>query len=234
MRMKFKRVCHALLTTAVSSSSREFRIVNFSEIYFVGFEKRQTILVSSADIYKQPTTLKEIQMLGFYAFSRSNLVNLNEYERLDVPTRTLLFKSGAACMIADKYVPVLEMLLRNISPTRIDWPMIAQDVVSEDVVQIALKDVDYVDLDGRIPVYNVGSARYRHLTLVEDFESPSLDELGFVHVDRGSFVNLRKVSYFDRRNGRLYFEEFDRNIYASIARIHYKFVEEMLERLERS
>lgn len=230
--MKCKRVLSRLLTTAVHSITGNFHIIDFHELYYVGFGKRQIVFVYESGTAVQPITLKDIREFGFYAFSRKNLVNLSNYESFDAVTGEIRFKSGVCCKVAAKYTPILNVLLDNIAPVAMDWPMLVLDRTVDDVVQIALRDVDFVDLDGRIPIYNIGARRYRHLTLVEDYEYPGMVAIGYVHADRGSFVNLRKVTRFDRKRGRLYFGEDGDGVYASVAHIHCGYVEETLERIK--
>lgn len=210
-------------TSAINSLTDDFEVIDISTVNYIGFENRKVTYESDGGTHYQPITLKELTHLGLFPFARAALVNLNNYAEFHAKKSEFTFKSGVTCKVSGRYAVMLEMMLQNYTPVPLNWPMVAINAEG-DVVELDMNTVDFVDLAGRVPVYNVGKQKYRHITLVEELECEALLSEGFEHLDRGSFVNLPRIKRYDRTEGLAY---FNGGKAASVARIHSEMLDEM-------
>lgn len=98
---------------------------------------------------------------------------------------------------------------------------------------IDLYNVDYIESDKkRRIIFHIGENVYYQIITKSDFEQ-YLSREGFDPLDKPNLVNLRKVRKFDKEYGKVYFEEnpSSSSKYATVARIKYKFMSALLDRL---
>jgi DNA-binding LytR/AlgR family response regulator len=201
----------------------------------IDYSERRVTFYLRDKAYYQITYLKELRPLGFHAFGRDSLVNLNNISHFDANTGHFVFRSGAAVKIAAKYysnqfLPTLETLVRNYQPVYIPWKMTVWD--GEEIRCINLMDVDYIGLQGRNIIYVCGPQTLFQIQNLSDLEtSKEIYESGLWSLDRQNYVNVNKISFYDPREGLAYFAPGEKA--AGVARIHKQALKAKLRSIER-
>lgn len=107
-------------------------------------------------------------------------------------------------------------------------------VINEDfeLECINLYDVDFIETDKRKIIYFIGEKKYYQITTKSELDQFLYDE-GFESLDRPNLVNLSKIRKFDEGLGKVYFveEPDDKSTFATVARIKYKFVSNIIKRI---
>lgn len=110
-------------------------------------------------------------------------------------------------------------------------------VVDADTFEVSLikrSDVDYVNVTNQRAICYVGNKRYLPKPASkEELAAIFAPEIGFDSLDTINFVNLTKIKKFDKKLGKVYFEEHpgDKSTYATVAKIKYPFVEWIIDRM---
>jgi DNA-binding LytR/AlgR family response regulator len=90
---------------------------------------------------------------------------------------------------------------------------------------IDIKDVDYIENEGRRLVYHIGDKKYYQIVTKSEMEM-FLDNKGFDILDRPYLVNIGKIRHFDEKLGKAYFVDnpSKNSKFVTVARIKMDFV----------
>lgn len=115
-----------------------------------------------------------------------------------------------------------------------DHYMTVVDAETFEVSLVKRCDVCYVTIINQRPVCYAGNTRYfPKPASKKELENMFSPELGFDSLDTNNFVNLTKIRKFDKKAGRVYFDEHpgSNSVYATVAKIKYPFVEKIIDRM---
>lgn len=99
--------------------------------------------------------------------------------------------------------------------------MTVMRVEADDTTTLAtinLLDVHYVEIEGRKIVYHIDGQKYRHISTLSELEE-HLENEGFDMLDKTNLVNIKKIKYFDEKQGKVYFKNpiEDQDKFATVA-----------------